>query len=377
MPERSDQPQKVAIVHYWLVSMRGGEKVLEEICKLFPDADIFTHVVDRQRISDTILSHKITETFIGRLPFAKRLYQKYLPFMPRALESIDLSGYDLVISAEAGPAKGVICDPDALHVCYCHSPMRYLWDQYHIYKNQSGILTRTFLSLLAPRLRLWDAVAANRVDLFIANSAFVARRIKKTWRRDATVIHPPVDFQAFARNDDLESDDFYLCAGELVSYKRPDLIVDAFNKSGRRLVVIGEGGAEKMLRAKAASNVTFLGRVDSQTLKDHYARCKALVFAGVEDFGIVPLEVMSSGRPVIAYAKGGATETVIDGKTGVLFDKQTVDAVNDAISRAETIDFDPKIIAEHAKRFDGPIFQSALRNFIERAWSAHRAKISR
>lgn len=362
-----ERAMKVAIVHYWLVGMRGGEKVIEELCRLYPQADIYTHVAIPENLSDTIRAHKITETFIARLPWGRKLYQKYLPFMPRALEALDLTGYDLVISSEAGPAKGVISDPDALHVCYCHSPMRYIWDQYHIYRGQAGRLTRLLMPLIAHPLRIWDAASAARVDHFIANSNFVARRIAKSWRREAVVIYPPVDVEAFRQDAPAEVGEFYLYAGELISYKRPDLVVEAFTKSGKPLVVIGDGAARKALEVMAGPNVTFLGRVSFEVLKEHYARCRALVFPGVEDFGIMPLEVMAAGRPVIAYAKGGATETVIDGKTGILFHEQSVGALDQAVERleADLEAFVPADLEAHAETFSVPRFAQEIQHFID------------
>ncbi|MEM8842496.1 MAG: glycosyltransferase, partial [Pseudomonadota bacterium] len=241
------RPLNVAIVHYWLVGMRGGEKVLEALCEMFPQATIYTHALDRDRISPALLKHKIVLTRVGRLPFATRLYQSYLPFMPRALEEIDLSGYDLVLSSESGPAKGVIAPPGVPHLCYCHSPMRYIWDQYHVYRDGAGALTRLVMPHLAHRLRMWDVTSAARVDDFVANSAHVAKRIEAYWRRTATVVHPPVDLPAeFAPQP---PGDFYLLAGELASYKRPDLAVAAFTRMGKKLVIVGgPEKAEKQLR---------------------------------------------------------------------------------------------------------------------------------
>lgn len=351
---------KVAIVHYWLVGMRGGEKVIEDICMLFPQADLYTHVAIPENLSDALNRHSITETFVGRLPGAKKHYQKYLPFMPRALESLDLTGYDLVISSESGPAKGVITDPDTVHLCYCHSPMRYIWDQYHVYRAQAGRVAKLIMPLMAPSLRLWDHASAARPDHIIANSEFIRRRISKSWGRDASVIHPPVDLSAFQPGDPDAIGEFYLYVGELVSYKRPDLMVEAFNASGKPLVVIGEGAEKAALEQMASSNVTFLGRASFDVLKDHYARCRALVFPGVEDFGIIPLEAMASGRPVIAYAKGGALETVTEGKTGTFFTEQTPEALNAAIARLEADllpQMDPKAIAADMTRFSRDRFR--------------------
>lgn len=344
--------------------MRGGEKVLESLCKLFPQADIFTHVYDANGVSATIRSHAVHTTSISRLPAAHRLYRSYLPFMPFALESIDLSGYDLVISSEAGPAKGVIAPPDAPHICYCHSPMRYIWDQYHVYKNGAGRLAKLTMPILAPGLRQWDVTSAARVDQFVANSMHVKNRITKYWRRDAQVVYPPVAVEDFSPAPLSEREDFYLWAGELVGYKRPDIMIDAFNRMGKRLVVIGgPDKARKALAARAKDNITFLGKVPFAELKSHMARCKALIFPGEEDFGIVPVEVMASGRPVIAYGRGGATETVRDGETGLLFNDQSVEGLIDAVERFENsglADTDPHAIAAHTERFSERHFLASM-----------------
>lgn len=360
---------KVALVHYWLVGMRGGEKVLESLCRMFPEADIFTHVAVPGALSDTLKRHKITETFIGRLPMARSLYQHYLPLMPRALEQIDLTGYDLVISSEAGPAKGVTAPPDALHICYTHSPMRYLWDQYHVYRNGAGPLGRMAMPMFAPGLRMWDVTSAARVDGFVANSTHVASRIRKYWRRESSVVAPPVDVGAFSPLARGGHDGFYLWAGELAPYKRPDIAVEAFNRLGLPLVVIG--GPEKTrarLAAGAKDNVTFLGKVGFDVLKDHLARCKALIFPGEEDFGIVPVEAMASGRPVIAYGRGGALDTVLHGETGWLFRDQSVEGLMTAVQdfeRAKLDDVDPLHLVRHARKFDEAAFQAGMLRAIE------------
>lgn len=359
---------RIAIVHYWLVGMRGGEKVLEEICRLYPQADIFTHVFDAARTSTLIKRHRIATTFIARLPLATRLYQKYLPLMPMALEELDLTGYDLVISSESGPAKGVITHPNAVHVCYCHSPMRYLWDQYHLYRGNAGRLTRLVMSLTMPALRRWDFASAARVDHFVANSSFVARRIAKSYRRDSTVIFPPVETEAFTIAEEPRCD-FYLCAGQLVSYKRVDIAVAACTRLGRRLVVVGTGPEETRLRALAGPTVTFEGWASFDTLRDLTRNCRALLFPGEEDFGIVPLEAMAAGRPVIAYGSGGALDTVVDGETGVFFREQTVDALCDAIRRSETGEaaYDPVRIRRHALGFSRDVFRERFAAFVDKA----------
>ncbi len=359
---------RVAIIHYWLVGMRGGEKVLEEFCRLYPQADIFTHVYVPAKTSALIKRHRITTTFIGRLPFAEKLYQKYLPLMPAALEELDLTGYDLVISSESGPAKGVITHPNAVHVCYCHSPMRYLWDQYHTYRGNAGRLTRLFMSVTMPFLRVWDVASAARVDRFVANSSFIARRIAKAYRRDAAVIFPPVDVDAFTIAE-APRRDFYLCAGQLVPYKRVDLAVAACTRLGRRLVVVGTGSETARLRAMAGPTVEFKGWASFAELQDLTRNCRALLFPGEEDFGIVPLEAMAAGRPVVAYGSGGALDTVIEGETGVFFHEQTVEALQAAMDRCESLeaDFDPQRIRRHARAFGGDVFRETFRAFVDTA----------
>jgi len=377
MPRNRGDGRRVAIIHYWLVGMRGGEKVLESLCRMFPEADIFTHVYAPERISPLIRRHRVYTTSIARLPFATRLYQKYLPLMPRALEEIDLSGYDLVISSEAGPAKGVIAPPDAPHLCYCHSPMRYLWDQYHVYRNDAGFLTRSFLPRMAHRLRGWDVTSAARVDGFVANSNHVAARVRKYWRREATVVHPPVAVHEFRPPQPVERGDYYLWAGELAPYKRPDIAVRALAKLNKPLVVIGgPSGAQKALKKVAGPKTVFLDRVSFNDLKGYMARCKALVFPGEEDFGIVPVEVMAAGRPVIAYGRGGALDSVLDGETGLLFHDQSVDGLADAIIRFEAQGLDRLAsgpLWRHAQGFDEATFQAG----ISRALDALEADFAR
>lgn len=360
---------RVALIHYWLVGMRGGEKVLEALCRMFPQAEIFTHVYVPARISDTIRRHKVHTTSIAGLPLASRMYQKYLPRMPRALEEIDLSGFDLVISSEAGPAKGVITPPGARHICYCHSPMRYIWDQYHVYRDSAGLVARHMMPRVAHDLRTWDVVSATRVDGFAANSRHVADRIEKYWRRDATVIHPPVAVGAFRPLAAEDRGDFYLWAGELAPYKRPDIAVEAFNRLGKPLIVIGgPGKAERALAARANRNIRFLGHVSTEKLRRYLASCKALIFPGEEDFGIIPVEAMAAGRPVIALGRGGALDTVIDGQTGLLYRDQTVEGLVDAVTRFEAggLDrLDTSRIAAHAAGFDETVFRRGMTHLLE------------
>jgi glycosyltransferase involved in cell wall biosynthesis len=358
---------RIALVHYWLVGLRGGEKVLEAICEIYPDADIYTHVYDADAVGPVIGAHKITTTFISKLPFARRFYRSYLPLMPFALESLDLSQYDLVISSESGPAKGVLTRPDAIHVCYCHSPMRYLWDQYQLYRSSAGLLARAMMPLLSPFLRIWDVASANRVDHFVANSRFVAKRIQKTYRREAEVIFPPVRLEEY----DIEEHptlDYYFFISQLEAYKRADIVIEAANRLGRRLIVVGGGSEDERLRKLAGPSVTFLGRQTTQEIAKLYKNCRALLFAGTEDFGIIFLEAMASGRPVIAYAAGGALDAVIDGKTGLFFKEQTVEALSQAILEFEDSPgiFDSHVIRAHAETFGTEAFKSHFKAAIDR-----------
>src|SRR5664280_1051088 len=284
---------RVAIVHYWLVTMRGGERVVEALAELYPEADIFTHVCDPSALSESLRQHRFETTFIQRLPGARRFYRNYLPLMPLALEQLDLRQYDLVISSESGPAKGVLTLPKTLHLCYCHTPMRYLWDMYHEYRGRAGFIQSIMMPPLCHYLRQWDYASAARVDGFVANSRNVAARIQKTYRREATVIHPPVDVERFRH--DRPREEFYLTVSQLVSYKRVDLVVDALPKLNLPLIVIGEGPELPVLRRRAAKNIRFLGRQSDAAVADHLERCKAFVFAANEDFGIVPVEAQAAG----------------------------------------------------------------------------------
>lgn len=360
---------KVALVHYWLVGMRGGEKVLEALCELFPEADIFTLVADEDRLSPIIRRHKIYTSFLQKIG-GRRRYQAMLPLMPFALESFDLTDYDLVISSEAGPAKGIIPRPDALHLCYCHSPMRYVWDLYPRYREEAGLVTRAAMSVTAPLLRAWDVTTANRVDHFIANSKYVASRIEKFYRRSSTVIHPPVDTSRFTVGAGPE--DFYIAAGQITPYKRIDIAIEAFNRMDRKLVVIGAGASEK-LKKTAGPTIEFVGALGDAEMESYFRRCRGLIFPGVEDFGIVPLEVMASGRPVVAFGRGGAAETVVDGETGYLFGEQTPESLIAAVERCEAgmAGFDPEKAARWAASFSRPIFVQKLSRFIGERMVAH------
>lgn len=355
--------RRVAIIHYWLVTMRGGERVLERLLQLFPEADIFTHVYDPSAMSAAIRERTVRTSFIQNLPGARKHYQAYLPLMPMALEQLDLRGYDLVISSESGPAKGVIPAPDALHMCYVHSPMRYLWDHYHDYRDEAGWLRRAVMPVLCHGLRQWDTSSAARIDRVLANSSFIRDRIAKAWRREATVVHPPVDPALFAPSDEVEPG--YLWVGQLVPYKRADLAIDAFNALGLPLTVVGDGPQAAMLKKRAGPTIQMIPRLDFAALRRAYARCRALVFTAEEDFGIVPVEVMASGRPVVAYGRGGVRDSVVEERTGLFFAEQTSEALVEAVRALERWlpHFDPAEAMARAhdftpERFDAGVLEA-------------------
>lgn len=365
----------VALIHYWLLTNRGGEKVLRAIAKLFPGADLFTLLADEKLTDELFPGHKLYQSALSNLPGVQMYYKTLLPVMPAALESFDLNEYDLIISSEAGPAKGIIPAPNATHICYCHSPMRYLWDQYHIYRDNASWPMRYAMPFITSTLRQWDVTTASRVDHFVANSSYVRNRIKKYYRRDASVVHPPVEIEAFAAplQDPAKENQFhnrYLWAGQLTAYKRPDLAIEAFNRSGRNLTVIGEGEELRGLRRKAKPNIEFLGKVDFDTLKAAYKGSRALIFPGEEDFGIIPVEAIASGLPVIAYARGGALDTVRPGKTGILFESQTAEGLLSAIEEFEaTPSYSESEMLAFAETFNESSFLTKFRAEVDKARS--------
>lgn len=381
MPENSIQQidfsgLRVAIVHYWFLGRAGGERVVEEIARILPQADIFTLFGKEDVLAASVPGRKITRSWLQRIPGAIRFHRHLLPLQPFALEQFDLSQYDLVISSESGPAKGVLTSPGCCHICYCHSPMRYLWDLSEQYKSQMNPLTRVVFSVTAHFMRVWDLASSTRVDFFIANSVFVKRRIVKCFRRQSHVIYPPVETsRGFISNSEKE---YYLAAGRLVPYKRIDLAIDACNRMRRRLIVAGYGPLLKTLRKRAGATVKFVDASSDEELFRLYANARALIFPGEEDFGIMPVEAQSCGRPVIAYGNGGVLETVRgiwsasefhERATGVFFRRQTVEDLAGAIEEFEAVEsqFLPERIREHAKEFDSAVFRSKFASYVQNA----------
>lgn len=370
---------KVAIIHDWLVAYAGAERVLEEIVNCYPDADLFSVVDFIPKNERGFLKNKPVKTsFIQKLPFAKKKYRTYLPFMPLAVEQFDLSGYDIVISSSHAVAKGVITGPDQLHISYVHSPMRYAWDLQHQYLKETG-LDRGLKGWLAKRelhkLRMWDLRTANGVDHFLANSRFIARRIWKVYRREATVIYPPVDVDSFSPCKQKEG--FFLTASRMVPYKKIDLIAEAFSlMPDKRLYIIGDGPDFDKVKSKAGANVELLGYQPFEVLRNYMQRAKAFVFAAEEDFGIVPVEAQACGTPVIAYGKGGALETVTEGETGLFFDAQTPSSIIEAVKRFEDMKdrFIPSKIREKTLRFSKDRFRQEFSSFVNDAWESFKSQ---
>ncbi len=362
---------KVAIVHDWLTGMRGGERCLEVFCEIFPRAHLYTLLHLPGSVSPLIEQMPITTSFIQNLPFLKKRYRKYLPLFPVAVERFNFRGYDLVISCSHCVAKGVISPPDALHVSYVLTPMRYAWDMYGDYfgENKSKMIP-----FLIHYLRMWDVTSSQRVDHFLCISRHVQNRIKKFYRREAEIIHPPVDTNRFSLRG--KEENYFLIVSSLAPYKRVDLAIEAFNRLGYPLKIVGSGSEEKRLKSMAGSNVEFLGWLPDQVVADCYSKCRALIFPGEEDLGIVPLEAMCAGRPVIAYGRGGALETVIpyneqtkaEGKvpTGLFFQEQNVVSLIDAVEQFLQIEreFDPVSVRNHALQWDREIFKEKIKKNI-------------
>jgi len=348
----------VALLHYWLTNVRGGEKVLAALGEMFPEADVFTHAYVPGNMEGMFDGRKVTESFIARLPLGRRHPQAYLPLLPAASRSLRLDGYDLIVSSESGPIKGIRRPKGARHVCYCHTPMRYLWDMHDDYYRAAGVCGKVAMSLFTGYLRKEDLRSAESVDAFVANSAFVAERIRRIYGRDSAVVHPPVDVEFFSgaagRPRGLPfGGEYYLYVGELRDYKRPDLAVKAAARMNRNLVVVGNGKLRNALERDAGGrgNVLFAGRKVGDELRSLYAGAKALLFPGIEDFGIVPVEAQATGTPVVALGMGGALETVVDGATGLFFKDASVDGLCCAIEEFESRNWSAEACRANAARF--------------------------
>jgi len=378
---------KIALVHDWLTGMRGGEKVLEIFCELFPDAHLYTLLHIKGSVSNTIENMDIRTSFVQKLPFKNKKYRHYLPIFPTIVERFRLEDYDLVLSSSHCVAKGVITGPKTLHVCYCFTPMRYIWDLYNLYfgKERSNAITRLSMFLVLGYLRKWDVDSSKRVDKFVAISKYVADRIKKYYNRDSDIIYPPADCSYFKPG--ISNGNFYLMVTPLAPNKRVDIAVKAFNELDLPLKIIGSGPEEKMLKKIASENIELLGWQPDETVREHYVNCKALIFPGVEDFGIVPLEAQACGRPVIALGEGGVLETVlpldnkdinaknedsiVNNATGIFFYEQTPESLAQAVIRFKSVadSFDKGRIRKHAKSFDTAIFKDKIKIYIEQTYN--------
>ena len=366
---------KVALVHDYLNQYGGAERVLEELHALFPNAPVYTSMYWPEKMSPTIRGLDVRTSFMQRLPMVTRNHQPFLLLYPLAFEGFDLSEFDVVISNSSAFCKGVVTPPGTLHICYCLTPMRWVWN-YHAYvdRERLGWMARMVLPAAISQLRAWDVATAQNVDRFLAISRTVSSRVRKFYRRDSTVIYPPVNCDAFALPP-ARVEDYYLVVARLMPYKRIDLAVDAFTRLGIPLKVVGRGRDESELRARAGRNVEFVGNISDTELKQLYAHCRGYVFPGEEDFGIAPLEANASGRPVIAYAGGGALDTVVDGQTGVLFERQQVDCLIGAIRRAEDTAWDSTELRRHARTFDRQVFRDQLLAFVGESVAAHAAGV--
>jgi len=363
---------KIAIVHDWLVSLGGAEEVILALHKIFPDAPIFTSLLSKECRS-YLPDASIQTSFLNKLPMAKKKREWLLPFLPLAFESFNFKGFDVVISSSAIAAKSIITQPEQLHICYCHTPTRFLW----MPAIDRRMPKNFFAMALATYLRVWDVFAAKRPDFFIANSLNTQANIWKYYRRKSEVVYPPIDFELYKKVPLSKIGNYYLTISRLVWQKRIDIIIRAFIKNGLPLKIVGTGREEKKLKAlaKGYKNIEFLGFVDNDTKKELLSHCKAFVFMSFEDFGIAPVEALAAGRPVIAYGQGGALEYVLPHKTGLLVEAQNEEALNNAIHQFEHLNFDPEVCRRQAKKFDFPIFQKRIKEIVEREITIKRKSL--
>ncbi|MBM4156082.1 MAG: glycosyltransferase family 4 protein [Lentisphaerae bacterium] len=359
--------RRVAIVYDYMTQMGGGERVIRELHSVFPDAPIYTVVYDAKALPADFRAMDIRTSFLDRFPLAHRKFELYIPLYGFAMEQFDLRAYDIVLSVSTMVAKSIITGPRTCHVSLCFTPMRWAWDLYQSYLDElrGRFWVRAGFRIFTHYYRVWDVASAERVNYFLAGSAVASRRIRKHYGRPSDVLHPPVDTDLFTPGN-VPPEDFYLVVSRLVLAKRIDLVIDAFAKLDARLVVIGTGERAADLRRRATPNVTFLGFQDDDVVRDHYRRCRALIFPGEEDFGLTPVEAQACGRPVIAYAAGGALETILDGETGVLFHEQSVDSLTDAVRRSEALPFDAARIRGWSLRFGRERFRQGIRDYVHR-----------
>lgn len=367
---------KIALVHDYLVQYGGAERVLECFTELFPHAPIYTLVYDKKSMHGVFEGNNIKTSFLQKLPFSKKQHRLFPQFMPMAIEQFDFSAYDIVLSDSSSYAKGIITDPETLHICYMHTPMRYAWDDCQKYTSDFNFprIIKKLVPFAMNYIRLWDRVSAERIDRIIANSNFVAKRIKKYYKKDSVVIHPPVNVDHFYVSE--KKEDYFLMVGRLLVYKRHDIAIRAFNKLGLKLKIIGRGPELKRLKKMAKPNIEFLGRVPDEELAGYYAKCQAFIFPQEEDFGIVAIEAMASGSPVIAFRGGDIPEHLEEGKTGIFFERQVPADIIGAIEKFSNLKFDPNYIRQRAKKFDKRVFKAKIKEYIEKELQQHKEKLA-
>lgn len=370
---------RIALVHDYLVQYGGAERVLECFTEIFPHAHIYTIVHDKESMHGVFEDKEIHTSFLQKFPFAKKRHRIFPLFMPAAIEQFDFSKYDVVLSDSSSYAKGIITGPETLHICYMHTPMRYAWDDCQKYTEDFGLpkFIKKTVPFFMNYIRLWDWASAERVDKFIANSNFVAKRIKKYYKKDSVVVNPPVSVGKFyVERDSKKRGDYFLMVGRLIAYKRHDIAIKAFNKLGLKLKIIGRGPELKKLQKIAGPNIEFLGRVEDKDLPKYYAECKAFIFPQEEDFGIVAIEAMAAGRPLIAYKGGDIVEHMEENKTGIFFSNQTAEDVVRAVKRFNESDYDGNYIRSKSEKFDREVFKERIKKYVEEAVDKHIGRIN-
>lgn len=366
---------KIALVHDYLVQYGGAERVLECFVELFPEAPIYTLVYDKGSMHGVFSDKDIRTSFIQKIPFSKKRHRIFPQFMPMAIEQFDFSNYDVVLSDSSSYAKGIITGSETLHICYMHTPIRYAWDDCQKYTSDFSLpgIIKKFVPFAMNYIRIWDRISADRIDRLIANSNFVARRIRKYYKKDSLVIHPPVNVKNFYTSKN--TGDYFLLVGRLLAYKRIDIAIRAFNELGLKLKIIGRGPEIKRLKKLAGPNIEFLGRVDDKQLSKYYAECQAFIFPQEEDFGIVAIEAMASGKPLIAFRGGDIVEHLEEGKMGIFFDEQTPGAIISAMQKFKADDYDPEYIRSSVLRFDKENFKSKIKEYVTLEYAKHKKNI--